>query len=79
MPALLGELDYRGLRAAADAIGLPEFEPRAVSHGFIVPSICGGDIAGAERSDIGSFEHLLKLLNFTDNALDIQSTTSIAE
>jgi len=36
-----------------------------------VPSIRGRDIASLKRSDIGSFEHLLQLLNFINYAFNV--------
>lgn len=70
-PDLLGLLEYRSCGPAADAIIVPEAEPGAVSEGFVVPSVRSGDIAGAERADIRSLEHLLELLDVVDNAFNI--------
>jgi hypothetical protein len=36
-----------------------------------VPSICGRDVGFPEWSNVGTFEHLLKLLDIIDDALDI--------
>jgi hypothetical protein len=42
-------------------------------QGFIVPPIRGRDIGFPEWPDIGSFEHLLQLLNFIDYAFNVHS------
>lgn len=70
---LLGQLNHWSFGSAADAIVLPELEPRAVRQRFIVPSIGRGDIARGERSDIRSFEHLFELLNFVNYAFNIHA------
>jgi hypothetical protein len=50
---------------------LPELEPRAVRHHFIVPSIRGGNIGFLKWPDIRSFKHLLQLLDFIDYAFNV--------
>lgn len=70
---LLGQLNHWSLSSAADAVVLPEFEPRAIRQRFIVPSIGRGDIARRERSDIRSFEHLLQLLNVVNDAFNVHA------
>jgi hypothetical protein len=56
---------------AADAILLPELKPRAVGQQLIVPSICGRDVAGAERPGVRHFEHLLQLLDVVDDSFNV--------
>jgi hypothetical protein len=36
-----------------------------------VPSICSSDVGFPEWSDVGTFEHLLKLLDVMNDALNI--------
>jgi hypothetical protein len=50
---------------------LPQPKPWAGRKYFIVPSIRGRDVACAKRSNIGSFEHLLELLDVVNDAVDI--------
>jgi hypothetical protein len=53
------ELECRGFRPAADAKILPQSEPWTLRKHFVVPSICSGDVACAERANIRRFEHFL--------------------
>ena len=68
-------VDYRSLRSAAHTKMLPQPEPRTLGVPFIVPSIRGRDIAGAEWPDIRRVEHLLKLLDVVDDALNVHLPT----
>jgi len=52
---------------------LPQSEPWAGRECFIVPSVCSRDIVCAERSNIGSFEQLLQLLDVINDALNIHA------
>jgi hypothetical protein len=72
---LFGKLDYRVFRSAANAIVFPQLEPGACRERFIVSSICSGDVAFIEWSDIGTFKHLLKLLDVINDALDVHLAT----
>ena len=69
--SLFGQLDYRSLRSAADAVMLPQLEPRTMRQHFIVPSVRSRDVACAEWSNVRSFEHFLELLNVIDNAFSL--------
>jgi hypothetical protein len=62
-----------GLTSAANPILLPEAKPRAMREHFVVPSICSSDVACAEWSNIGRFEHLLQLLNLVNDAFNVHS------
>jgi hypothetical protein len=42
-----------------------------VRQPFIVPAIRGSDVGFLERPDIRSFEHLLELLDFVNDAFDV--------
>ena len=54
---------------------LPQPKPRTAGIHFIVPSICGSDIACAERPDIWRVEHLLKLLDVVNDAFNVHWQT----
>jgi hypothetical protein len=53
----------------------PELKPRAVRQHLVVPAIRGGDVGCAEWPGVRSFEHLLQLLNFVNDAFDVHSPT----
>ena len=70
------EPDCWGLASAAEAIPLPNSEPRAVREHFIVPSIGSRDVACAEWPNIRRFEHFLQLLNLVNNAFNVHASPS---
>src|SRR5215813_9133690 len=63
--------EYGGLRAATDAITLPEPEPRAVGVGLIMPAICSGKVARSQRPFIRDSESALKPFDFGDGLFNI--------
>ena len=70
-PQLFGKLDSRVYSAATDAITFPQPEPRAGCECFVVPSICSKDVGFPEWSNVGTFKHLLELLDVIDDAFNI--------
>jgi len=69
---------FSGLRklwSATDAEIVPQAEPRTLGQHLVMSPVCSRHIACAERPDIRCFEHLLKLLDFVNDALDIHKHT----
>jgi hypothetical protein len=63
--------DYRGLRAATDAVPLPEPEPGAVGVHLIVPSIRSRDIASGQWSRVRRREDTLQPLDIGNDLLNV--------
>ena len=54
---------------------MPKLKPRAMREHFVVPSICGRDVACAEWSNVRRFEHFLKLLDVVNYAFNVHSVS----
>jgi hypothetical protein len=59
---------YSRLRTAAKA------ETTGMREHLVMPSIRSLEVAWAEGSDIGRFEHFLKLLNVVDDPFNVHET-----
>ena len=68
---LLRQLQCGIFRSAAEAKVLPEPKPGAAREHFVMPAVGGRNVAGGEGSYVRSFEHLLELLDFADDALNV--------
>jgi len=73
----VAELKGRGLGAATDSEALPQLEPGALGEHLVVPAIGGSNVALGERTNVRSFEHLLKLLDVVDDAFDVHAVPII--
>jgi hypothetical protein len=58
-------------RSATDAIVLPNLKPRAIRIPLVVPAIGGGDVTGAEWSNVRRLEHFLQLLDVVNDAFNV--------
>jgi len=52
---------------------LPKLKPRTLRKLFVVPSIGSRDVACAQWPNIWRFDHLLKLLDLAQDALNVHA------
>jgi hypothetical protein len=55
---------------------LPQPKPRAVREHFVMSAIGSRDVGCAEWPNIRRFEHLLKLLDVVNDALNVHASQS---
>jgi hypothetical protein len=67
------ESDYRRLRSAADAIALPQTEPRAMGEHLIVPPIGSRNVRCAQRSAVRHCQDALKPLDLGNDSFNFHS------
>lgn len=59
--------------SAADAVPLPQPEPRAMREHFVMPSICSGEVTWAQRSKVWHREDSLEAFDFGNSLLGVHS------
>lgn len=73
----VAKLEGRRFWSATDPIAKPKPEPWAVGQSFIMPSIRGRNIAGAERPRIRRREQLLQRFDLGNDLFDVHLSISI--
>src|SRR4029077_14197400 len=65
------------LRAATDAVLLPETEPGTLRQFFVVPAVCGREIAQVERSGVWGREDAFQQLDVGNGLFRVHSISMI--
>lgn len=65
------------LRATTNSVLLPEAEPGTVRELFVVPAICGGEIAQVKRSGVWDREDAFQQLDVGNGLFRVHSTSMI--